>query len=185
MREMKRDLAFIQKNVGTISTQRMITLYNKYLNGADCYIIGAELNGEAIALERKHIPQKWCSCQTTHRADKIDNQYLRFRPHLWGAKEMAESRGAFSVGNTDEMYKLYQCNTKKGYNSGYCFEKALFNLFGIDGWTQDNKASSKGGDICINGKEIQAKFVEKNSLATITSTDKIINEINRRMKKVA
>lgn len=182
VREMKRDLAHIEKHTGEISPKRMLTMYDKYLNGADSYILGAELNGEAVALKRKHIPEKWCSCQTDH---KEDNQYLRLRPHKIGAIEMSESRGAFIVGDTEEIYQLYKCNTKKGYNSGYCFEIALFNLYGIEGWKQDNKASSKGGDIVINGEEIQIKYVEKDSLATITSTKKIKNEILRRLEKVA
>ena len=182
VREMKRDLAYIDNHTGEISIRRMLTMYEKYLNGADSYILGAELNGEAIALKRKYLPQKWCSCQTDHAEN---NQFLRLRPHKKGAIEMSESRGAFTVGDTEDIYKLYQCNTKKGYNSGYCFEIALFNLYGIEGWKHDNKPSTKGGDITIDGEEIQIKYVEKNSLATITSTKKIRKEIIRRLEKVA
>ena len=69
---------------------------------------------------------------------------------------------------------------KKGYNSGYCFEKAVYAKYGIEEeWTQDNKASTKGGDICLNGREIQIKYVEKGSLATITSTSKILRQIDK------
>ena len=181
-KEMERDLAYIKNHIGTMTARRMLTLYEKYMNGSDAYIIGAELNGEAIALMRKHIPLKWCSCQTDH---DTNTQYLRFRPHKWGAIEMSNSRGVFTLGEVAEMYQLYKCKTKKGYNSGYCFEIALYNLFEIEGWRQDNKHSTKGGDIEIDGVQYQAKFVEKNSLATITSTAKIINEIERRLKEVA
>ena len=80
------------------------------------------------------------------------------------------------------MYKLYTCNNKQGFNSGYCCEIALFNYYGIKGWTQDNKRADKGGDIEINGKQIQIKFAQKNSLATITSTDKILNKIEELLK---
>ena len=183
LNEMKRDLAFIEANMGNISVRRMMTLYEKYLNGADSYFLGVELNGMAIALKRKHIPLEWCSCQTDHVKEI---QYLRFRPHKKGAIALSLKKGAFIIGMVEEIYKLYQCNTKKGYNSGYCFEIALFNFFGIEGWSQDNKASSKGGDICINNEEIQAKFAEKDGgLATITTTDKIKNEIYRKMKEIA
>ena len=180
LKEMQRDLSFIEKNIGKISTRRMMTLYHKYLYGANSYFIGAELNGQVLAIKRKHIPLHWCSCQTDNNTN---TQYLRFRPHKKGAIELSKSRGVFTLGNTKEIYTLYKCNTKQGYNSGYCFEIALYNFFSIDGWKQDNKSSRKGGDIRINNEEIQAKFAEKNSLATITNTDKIINEIKRRMKE--
>ena len=42
-------------------------------------------------------------------------------------------------------------------------------------------SSSKGGDIEVNGEQIQAKFAE----ATITTTNKLLNEIERRIKRVA
>lgn len=180
--KLERDLNYIKENRGNISTKKMMALYTRYMNGSDAYILGAEFEGEAFAIIRKHIPLKWCSCQTDH---ETNNQYLRLRTHKWGAEELSKSRGVFNLGAVEEMYQLYKCNTKKGYNSGYCFEIALFNFFAIEGWKQDNKHSTKGGDIEIDGKQYQAKFVEKESLATITSTSKLINELERRLKKCA
>ena len=108
LNEMKRDLAFIEANMGNISIRRMMTLYEKYLNGADSYFLGVELNGMAIALKRKHIPLEWCSCQTDHVKEI---QYLRFRPHKKGAIALSLKKGAFIIGMVEEIYKLYQCNT--------------------------------------------------------------------------
>ena len=51
-----------------------------------------------------------------------------------------------------------------------------------DEWEQDNLASTKGGDIRLNGEEIQLKYVEKESLATITSTSKILRQIEKILK---
>lgn len=175
-----RDKKYIEKNAGNISTRRMLLLYERYLHGSDVYGLGVEYNNEAFIIFRKNIPLKYCSCQTSH--GKTNNQYLRFRPHEWGALEIANARGKINLGSTEEMYKLYTCKNKKGYNSGYCCEKAVFNFYGIDGWVQDNKRADKGGDIELNGKKIQLKYVEKNSLATITSTKKILNQINRMLK---
>jgi hypothetical protein len=178
-----RDKNFIEKNVGNISERRMLLLYERYLHGSDKYGLGVEYLGKAYIIFRKNIPLKYCSCQTAH--GKKNNQYLRFRPHLWGSEEIAKAKGYVNLGETSEIYKLYTCDNKKGYNSGYCFEKALFNYYGIEGWKQDNKRADKGGDIELNGENVQIKFVEKNSLATITSTDKILNQINRLLKTAA
>lgn len=177
-KELNRDRIFILKNTGNISARRMMTLYEKYMNGADEYCFGVQVADFIFAIVRKHIPLELCSCQTDH---KKNIQYLRFRPHAKGAEKIAKSRGVFTVGMAKDIYKLYKCNTKKGYNSGYAFEIALFHYFGLDNWVQDNKISTEGGDLCVNGIEIQAKFAEGNSAATITSTSKILNEINRRL----
>ena len=176
-----RDKNYILKNAGNISVSRMMTLYEKYLHGSDEYALGVEYNENAFVVFRKHLPKKYCSCQTTHTTSK-NVQYLRFRPHNWGAKEISKSRGVINLGSIEKMYKLYTCNNKQGFNSGYCCEIALFNHYGIKGWTQDNKRADKGGDIEINGKQIQIKFAQKNSLATITSTDKILNKIEELLK---
>lgn len=181
-RTLERDKKYIENHIGEMSVSRMLLYYERYLHGSDMYGLGAEYEGEANVMFRKHIPQKYCSCQTDHRKNI---QYLRFRPHEWGAKEIANARGVISLGNAKEMYKLYTCNNKKGYNSGYCCEIALFNLYDIEGWTQDNKRADKGGDIEINGKQIQIKFAEKESLATITNTNKILNKINELLKECA
>ena len=177
---LERDKKYIETHIGEIPTSKMILFYERYLHGSDMYGLGAEFENMAFLIYRKHIPQKYCSCQTDH---KKNIQYLRFRPHPWGAKEIANARGVINLGNVGEMYKLYTCKNKKGYNSGYCCEIALFNLYGLDNWTQDNKRADKGGDIEINGKQIQIKYAEKESLATITNTNKILNKINELLKE--
>lgn len=178
-----KDKNFIEKNAGNISVRRMLTLYEKYLHGSDEYGLGAEYENQMFIIFRKHIPLKYCSCQTSH--GYTNNQYLRFRPHLWGAREIANAKGSINLGKTADLYNLYTCKTKKGYNSGYCCEKAVYDYFKVDGWKQDNKRADLGGDIQLNGKNIQLKYAEKNSLATITSTDKILNQINRLLQEIA
>lgn len=168
---------YITANVGKLSIVEMANYYHTFLHGADKYLFGVEFDRMIYGYFDKEIPLKYCSCQTDH---KTNTQYLRFRPHEWGAQEIATRTDAICFGSTEEVYKLYTCNTKKGYNSGYCFEKAVFAKYGMaDEWAHDNKASTEGGDIRLNGEEIQMKFVEKASLATITSTDKILRQINK------
>jgi hypothetical protein len=167
---------YIQNNIGYLTPSEMLTFYELFMHGADTYLLGVEFDEMVYGYFTNEIPVKYCSCQTDHK-DNI--QYLRFRPHRWGAQEIATHEDAICFGSTDEVYTLYTCNTKKGYNSGYCFEKAVFGKYNMaDQWTQDNKASTEGGDIRLNGVEVQMKYVEKDSLATITSTAKILNQIN-------
>lgn len=168
---------YISNNIGCLSIAEMFKFYNLFMNGADKYLLGVEFDEMVYGYFTKEIPLKYCSCQTDH---KVNVQYLRFRPHIWGAQEIATREDTICFGSTEKVYSLYTCNTKKGYNSGYCFEKAVFEKYGIaNEWKQDNKASTEGGDIYLNGEEIQMKFVEKNSLATITSTTKILNQIKK------
>ena len=170
----------IESNIGTLPPVEMMKYYHMFLHGADGYLLGVEFDEMVYGFFAKEIPLKYCSCQTDHKAN---NQYLRFRPHEWGAQEIATREDTICFGTTEKVYAMYTCNTKKGYNSGYCFEKAVYAKYGMeDQWTQDNKASIHGGDICLNGEEIQMKYVEKGSLATITSTKKILRQIDKILK---
>ena len=172
-----KDKQEIEANIGKLSIARLYEFYEKYMNGADAYLCGVEFDDMIYGYFTRHLNLKYCSCQTDHAKNE---QYLRFRPHGWGAQEIATREDAICFGSTDEVYKLYTCNTKKGYNSGYCFERAVFNFYGMgEQWEQNNLASTEGGDICLNGEEIQMKFVEKNSLATVTSTSKILRRIEK------
>ena len=169
--------AHIVNNIGYLSPAEMLYYYEMFMHGADKYLLGVEFDGMTYGFFTKEIPLKYCSCQTDH---KTNDQFVRFRPHLWGAQEIATREDAICFGSTEHVYTLYTCNTKKGYNSGYCFEKAVYNKYGMaNQWTQDNKASTLGGDIQLNGEEIQMKFVEKDSLATIASTSKILRQIDK------
>lgn len=168
---------YIIENTGKLSIFEMYKFYTMFLDGADAYLLGVEFDEMVYGYFSKEIELKYCSCQTDHKANV---QYLRFRPHAWGAQEIATREDAICFGSTEEVYKKYTCNTKKGYNSGYCFEIAVFEKYGKgDEWKQDNKPSSEGGDFNLDGIEYQLKYVEKDSLATITSTKKIINRINK------
>ena len=170
----------IQSNIGKLTPSEMLGYYEMFMHGADGYLLGVEFDEMTYGFFTTEIPLKYCSCQTDH---KTNQQYLRFRPHAWGSQEIATREDAVCFGSTEYVYTLYTCNTKKGYNSGYCFERAVYEKYGMaDKWEQDNKASTKGGDICLEGKEIQIKFVEKESLATITSTSKILRQIDTILK---
>lgn len=180
--QMINDRDYIMHNVGNLSIEKMIEFYEIYMHGADGYVFGVEHNEHAIGYYSDSINPEYCSCQTDH---KVNNQYLRFRPHKAEIKKIIENETVVDFGNIAEIYNLYQCNTKKGYNSGYCFEIAVYNYYSMTTWKQDNKPSTKGGDININGKELQLKYVEKGSLATITSTKKIVRRINKLLAEVA
>lgn len=168
---------YIKNNIGYLTPAEMIYYYKLFMNGADKYLLGVEFDEMVYGFYCDEIPLRYCSCQTDH---KNNVQYVRFRPHLWGAQEIATREDAICFGSTEKVYTLYTCNTKKGYNSGYCFEKAVYTKYDMeDEWVQDNKASTAGGDIYLNGEEIQMKFAEKESLATITSTSKILRQIDK------
>ena len=168
---------YIKNNIGCLSPKEMLDFYEMFMDGADKYLLGVEFDEMVYGYYSKEIPLKYCSCQTDH---KTNVQYLRFRPNEWGAQEIATRQDVICFGTTERIYKLYTCNTKKGYNSGYCFEKAVYAKYGREEeWKQDNKHSVDGGDFNLDGEEIQLKYVEKGSLATITSTNKILRQIDK------
>lgn len=171
---LKRDKKYIENHIGNIPISRLMRLYDRYANGSDEYLLGVEYEGETYSKFYKHIPVRYISTQTDH---KENNQYIRFRPHKWGAKEIANAKGSFHIGTVEDIYKLYG-------NKGYCFEIAVYEYYGVDGWKQDNKRADKGGDIEINGKKIQMKYSHGNSAATITSTNKLLNIINEKIKEI-
>ena len=168
---------YIKNNVGKLTPAQMLYYYETFMHGADQYLLGVEFDGMVYGFFSDELPLRYCSCQTDN---KTGNQYLRFRPHMWGSQEIATREDAICFGTTSEVYTLYTCNTKKGYNSGYCFEKAVYMHYGMESeWVQDNKASTLGGDICLNGVEVQMKYVEKDSLATVTTTNKLLRQIEK------
>ena len=172
--------AYIENNIGALTPVEMLSYYETFMHGADKYLLGVEFDDMVYGFFTDEIPVKYCSCQTDHKANV---QYIRFRPHEWGAQEIATRNDAICFGSIEKVYALYTCNNKKGYNSGYCFEKAVYAKYDMaDEWEQDNLASTKGGDIRLNGEEIQMKYVEKESLATITSTAKILRQIEKILK---
>lgn len=180
---MKRDREYIIQNAGNIPLPMMAVLHERYVNGADEYLLGVEYEGKIYGLFVPELILEFCSCQTTHK--KTNNQYLRFRPHLYGAAIIANDPRAICFGTTEEIYPLYKCNNKQGFNAGYSFEIAVYNKFHVDGWKQDNKPASEGGDIELNGRQVQMKFVREESLATVTSTNKILRRIDKLMREAA
>ena len=168
---IQNDYNYIKENIGNIPTERMIELYEKYLNGTDSYLCGVEYQGEIYGIFEKTLNTNLCACQTDH---KKNIQYLRYRPHLKGSALVANDENAIHFGSTNEIYKLFLCKNKQGFNAGYCFEIAVYTHFGRrEEWKQDNKPSCKGGDIRINEEEIQMKFVRKDSLATVTPQENL------------
>jgi hypothetical protein len=178
--ELMRIRNHIETNIGFLPTAEILTYYEMFMNGSDRYLLGVEYDKQVYGFYSETIPLEYCSCQTDHKAN---DQFLRFRPYDSGAKKIAAREDSMCFGSTDYVYTLYTCNNKQGFNSGYCFELAVFEKYGIaDQWRQDNKASTKGGDLYLNGEEVQMKFVKKGGLATITSARKIIREIDRIIK---
>lgn len=180
---MKRDRNYILENAGNIPKQIMAALYERYVNGSDEYLLAVEYMGKIFGIFVTELILEFCSCQTTHK--ETNNQYLRFRPHQYGAAIIANSPNAICFGTTEEIYPLYKCNNKQGFNAGYSFEIAVYNKYHVEGWKQDNKPASKGGDIELNGRQVQIKFVREESLATVTSTNKILNRIDELMREAA
>lgn len=171
---LKRDKTYIENHIGDIPISRLMRLYDKYANGSDMYLLGAEYNGKVYGKFYKHIPNRYITTQTGH---KENNQYCRCRLHKWGAKELANAKGSFCIGTIEDIYKLHN-------NKGYCFEIAVYDFYNIDGWKQDNKRADKGGDIEINGVKIQMKYSHNDSAATITSTSKLLNIITEKIKEI-
>lgn len=62
------------------------------------------------------------------------------------------ARRAVCVGTVEELESM------PGENNGYKFERLIYKYFNVNGWKHDNKPAIHGGDIQINGMEVQLKY---------------------------
>lgn len=126
----------------------MIKLYRQY-SGADSYIIGFVYKHELYMIEVDEImPRQMQVLHTSHKNGYQPKLQLVLNNHL---KEQFIRKGATCLGS-EEMVMNGE------FNKGVEFERLICEMNGIEFRGKDSVGFWVGGDVEINGKQVQVKF---------------------------
>lgn len=131
-----------------MTKQRMIKLYRQY-SGADSYIIGFVYKHELYMIEVDEImPRQMQVLHTSHKNGYQPKLQLVLNNHL---KEQFIRKGATHLGS-EEMVMNGE------FNKGVEFERLICEINGIEFRGKDSVGFWVGGDVEINGRQVQVKF---------------------------
>lgn len=128
---------------------RMRKEYEKF-TAAQGYIIGFNWEGLAYGVEFDKIPRRFTKVQKEcSKAGGGYGLYVNIN-----TKKIIKSllKKAFVVGSAEELENGI-------YNKGVMFEKMVYEYYGQEFRGKDSVPFYKSGDITINGKEIQVKYL--------------------------
>lgn len=125
--------------------------YEKF-TAAEGYIIGFPVDNDVYAIQFDRIPRKYTRVQK--ECSSCGGGYGLY-VNVKGKKVAQDLlRKAVKVGTVDE---LIDPNGK--WNKGVMFEKMVWEHNGMEFRGKDKVPFFKSGDITINGKEIQVKYL--------------------------
>ena len=117
---------------------------------AQGYIIGFDWDGIIYGVEFDKIPRRYTTIQK--ECSKAGGGYgLYVNINTKKAKQALLKR-AFAIGTLEELLD-------GTYNKGVMFEKMVYEFYGQEFRGKDNVPFHKAGDITIDGKEIQVKYL--------------------------
>lgn len=129
------------------------------LTAAEGYIIGFHSGDDVYCVSFERVPRKYMRVQKESTSNgggyglyvKLDNkaiaELLPKATYVCKLCDLIDTEGHLdSKGNT------------KYFNKGVMFEKAIWELNGLEFRGKDSVPFHKSGDITINGKEIQVKY---------------------------
>ena len=128
---------------------RMRRDYERF-TGAEGYAIGFHVDNDVYCANLDSIPRRYTCIQKESKSNGGGyGLYIKVTSKKF--KDELLKNGAVKVGTLDEL----QNGT---YNKGVMFEKMVYELNGQTFRGKDNVKFTEGGDIRINGKEIQVKY---------------------------
>lgn len=126
----------------------MIRNYRKF-SGAESYIIGFVYKHMLYMIKVAEIMPRWMSVQhSSSRTGRVPKLQMSINNK---AKEQFIRKGAVCLGSED----LIICND---LNKGFAFERLVSEYYGIEYRGQDNVGFWVGGDLEVDGEQIQIKF---------------------------
>lgn len=125
---------------------------------AEGYIIGFHKENDVYAVQLDKIPRRYTRLQkeSTSNGGGV-GLYVKITDYI---DELLPK--AIKVGTIDNLIDSEGHTSKNGktvfYNKGVMFEKMIYELNGQEFRGKDSVGFWKGGDITLNGKEIQIKY---------------------------
>ena len=129
---------------------RMRKQYEEF-TAAQGYIIGFEMNGIVYGVEWDKIPRRFTRIQK--ECSKCGGGYGLY-VNITGKKVQEKLIKKSIVFGTVEQL------ASETYNKGVMFEKMVYEFYGQEFRGKDNVPFHKAGDITIDGKEVQVKFLK-------------------------
>lgn len=127
---------------------RMRRDYERF-TAAEGYIIGFPIENDVYAIEFDKIPRRLTRVQK--ECSKLGGGYgLYVKITKTDAKKLVKK--ASKVGTLDDI-------TDSIYNKGVMFEKLIWERNGMEFRGKDSVPFYKSGDITLDGKEIQIKYL--------------------------
>lgn len=131
-----------------MTKQTMIKNYRKF-SGADSYIIGFIYKHMLYMIKVTEIMPRYMSIQhSSSKTGRVPKLQLTINN---SHKQQMIRKGAICLGSED----LVVCSN---LNKGFAFEKLVSEYFGIEYKGQDNVGFWVGGDLEVDGEQIQIKF---------------------------
>lgn len=126
----------------------MIKNYRKF-SGAESYIIGFIYKHQLYMIKVAEIMPRYMSVQhSSSKTGRVPKLQLTINN---SHKEQMIRKGAICLGSED----LVVCDD---LNKGFAFERLVSEFYGIEYRGQDNVGFWVGGDLEVNGEQIQVKF---------------------------
>jgi hypothetical protein len=126
----------------------MIKNYRKF-SGAESYIIGFTYKHMLYMIKVAEIMPRYMSVQhSSSKTGRVPKLQLTINN---SHKEQMIRKGAICLGSED----LVVCDD---LNKGFAFERLVSEYYGIEYRGQDNVGFWVGGDLEVNGEQIQIKF---------------------------
>ena len=126
----------------------MIKNYRKF-SGAESYIIGFVYKHQLYMIKVAEIMPRYMSVQhSSSKTGRVPKLQLTINN---SHKEQMIRKGAICLGSED----LVVCDD---LNKGFAFERLVSEYYGIEYRGQDNVGFWVGGDLEVNGEQIQIKF---------------------------
>lgn len=149
----------------------MLTAYNTN-NGANAYILGFAHKGQVYMTAI--LPHCSADYITLEPASKGQGWGLRLRLRKAHKADLLHTATCLGSADllTDTVGHINRKGVRKFWNKGEMFEKAVTEFFG-QVWEKDTLAFTKGGDLCVNGLQIQIKF----DGATFTNTKTLAHQV--------
>ncbi len=128
---------------------RMRRDYERFTK-ANSYIIGFNVDNLVYGVKMDKIPRRYTKIQKEcSKAGGGYGLYINVNTKKAKAELMKK---AFYVCPLDELENGI-------YNKGVMFEKAVYEMYGQEFRGKDSVPFHKGGDIVVNGEEIQVKYL--------------------------